>query len=159
LERIKATYELNPTGIRPPTRYLSADVDQVTCPGDLSGKEHWSFSAHTYVQNVVKNVRLILQEEGRGLKSTAKTPFPSTAYRLEMDMTEGCNHNEASRFSQLIGVLHWAIELGRIYIYTEVSLLLQQLALPRIGHLEVVYHIFAYLNKHDKSRIILIRQT
>jgi hypothetical protein len=54
----------------------------------------------------------------------------------------------------LIGVLHWAIELGRIDIYTEVSLLSQQLALARIGHLEVIYHIFASLNKHDKLRII-----
>jgi hypothetical protein len=51
-------------------------------------------------------------------------------------------------------MLRWAVELGRIDIYTEVALLSQQLALPRIGHLEVVYHIFTYLQKHDKSSII-----
>ena len=28
------------------------------------------------------------------------------------------------------------------------------LALPRVGHLEAVYHVFAYLNKHDKLRIV-----
>ena len=39
-------------------------------------------------------------------------------------------------------------------MYTEVSLLSQHLALPRVGHLEAVYHIFAYLNKHEKSSII-----
>ena len=51
-------------------------------------------------------------------------------------------------------MLRWAVELGRLDIYTEVALLSQHLALPRVGHLEAVYHIFAYLNKHDKSRII-----
>ena len=154
LERIQATYELNPSSIGPPSRYLGADVERVTRPGDPSGKEYWSFSAHTYVRNAVKNVKLMLQEENRNLKSTAKTPFPSTTYRPELDMTDECNSDEAARYQQLIGVLRWAVELGRIDIYTEVALLSQQLALPRVGHLEVVYHVFAYLNKHDKSRII-----
>ena len=44
--------------------------------------------------------------------------------------------------------------MGRLDIYIEVALLSQHLALPRVGHLEAVYHIFAYLHKHDKSRII-----
>ena len=44
--------------------------------------------------------------------------------------------------------------LGRIDIYTEVSLLSQHLALPRVGHLEAVYHVFAYLQKYPKSSII-----
>ncbi len=46
------------------------------------------------------------------------------------------------------------MELGRIDIYTEVALLSQHLALPRVGHLEAVYHIFAYLQKHEKSTLI-----
>jgi hypothetical protein len=154
LQRIQATYELNPSSIGPPTRYLGADVERVTRPGDPTGKEYWSFSAHTYVKNAVKNVKLMLLEEGRNLKSTAKTPFPSTTYRPEMDTSEECDEEKATRYMQLIGVLRWAVELGRLDIYTEVALLSQQLALPRVGHLEIVYHVFAYLNRYDKSRII-----
>lgn len=60
----------------------------------------------------------------------------------------------AARTHVSIGVLQWAVELGRLDIYTEVALLSQHLALPRVWHLEAVYHIFAYLSKHDKSRII-----
>ena len=72
-----------------------------------------------------------------------------------MDTSDECDEDRASRFILLIGVLQWAVELGRIDIYAKVALLSQQLALPRVGHLEVIYHIFAYLlNKHDKSRII-----
>jgi hypothetical protein len=47
------------------------------------------------------------------------------------------------------------IELGQIDIYYKVSILSQYLASPCIGHLEVVYHVFAYLHKHDKSSIVV----
>jgi hypothetical protein len=53
---------------------------------------------------------------------------------------------------QLIGILRWAVEIGRIDIYLEVSLLSQYQADPRLGHLEAIYHIFAYLKKHPDMR-------
>ena len=88
------------------------------------------------------------------MKSTAKTPFPSTTYRPEVDTTDECDPDNASRYSQLIRILRWAVELGRTDIYMEVSLQSQHLALPRVGHLEAVYHVFAYLQKYPKSSII-----
>jgi hypothetical protein len=99
-------------------------------------------------------VKILLQAKGRGLKSTAKITFPSTTYRPEVDTTDECDSDGSSRYSQLIGVLCWAVELGRIDIYMEVSLLSQHLALPRVGHLEAVYHVFAYLQKFPKSSMI-----
>ena len=39
-------------------------------------------------------------------------------------------------YQNLIGVLRWLIELGRIDVLLEVSLLSQYLAAPRIGHLQ-----------------------
>jgi hypothetical protein len=51
------------------------DIEKVTQPGNPSGMEYWSFLAHTYVENAVNNVKLLLQEEGRGLKTMAKTPL------------------------------------------------------------------------------------
>ena len=99
-------------------------------------------------------MKLQLQAEGRNLKSTAKTPFPSSTYRPETDTSDECDDKMASRYSQLIGVLRWSVDFGRIDIYTETALLSQHLALPRVGHLEAVYHIFAYLGKHERSSII-----
>ena len=154
LKVMQANYELNPASVGPPNRYLGADVEKVQKPGDPTGREYWSFSARTYVKNAVKNVKLLLQDEGRGLKSTAKTPFPSSTYRPEVDTTDECNSEQATRFQKLIGVLRWAVELGRLDIYTEVAHLSQHLTLPWIGHLEATYHIFAYLAKHETSRII-----
>jgi hypothetical protein len=60
-----------------------------------------------------------------------------------------------SRYLQLIGILRWAIKLGRIDIALETALMSQYSALPREGHLEaVVYHIFAYLATHSNGRIV-----
>jgi hypothetical protein len=57
-------------------------------------------------------------------------------------------------YQELIGVLRWAIELGRIDIAMEVSMLSTHLALlPCKGHLLQVHHMFGYLkaNKPKKS--------
>jgi hypothetical protein len=77
-----------------------------------------------------------------------------SGYRPELDVTDELDSNMSSRYSQLIGILRWMVELGRVDIYYEVSVLSQYLALPRVGHLEAVYHIFSYLWKHDKSSIV-----
>ena len=54
----------------------------------------------------------------------------------------------SSHFLQLIGILWWAVKIGHIDIYLEVSLLSQYQASPRLRHLEAAYHIFGYLKKH-----------
>jgi hypothetical protein len=46
------------------------------------------------------------------------------------------------------------VELGRLDIYYEVATLSQYLASPREGHLEAVYHVFAYLKTHNKFSIV-----
>ena len=54
------------------------------------------------------------------------------------------------RYLQLVGILRWAIEIRRIDIFHETSLMFQYQANPWIGRLEVLYHIFAYLKSHMK---------
>ena len=57
-------------------------------------------------------------------------------------------------FQHDLGNIFWVIELGRIDIYLEISLLSQYQANPRAGHLEALYHVFAYLKNHlDMGRI------
>ena len=50
-------------------------------------------------------------------------------------------------FMSLIGILRWAVELGRIDITTEVSELSSFFAAPRDGHLNQALYIFAYFKK------------
>jgi hypothetical protein len=49
--------------------------------------------------------------------------------------------------------LRWAIELGRIDIAMETSMLSSHLALPRDGHLQAVYHVFGYLKARPKRTL------
>ncbi|KAL7537221.1 hypothetical protein ACHAXR_009342, partial [Thalassiosira sp. AJA248-18] len=60
-----------------------------------------------------------------------------------------------SRYQQLIGILRWAVELGRIDIQVEVALLSQYQMDPREGHIEELYSIFHFLWKNPKKRLMM----
>ena len=49
----------------------------------------------------------------------------------ELDVTEELNEDDTTYFQELIGVLRWATEIGRVDILLEVSLLSQYQANPR----------------------------
>jgi len=103
------------------------------------------------VKDELAKVNLTLKQFGTGLR-----PYPSN-YRPEMDVTQVLDEEKTNRFQQLIGILRWTIELGRIDILTEVSCLSQHLAEPREGHLIAVYKIFKYLSlrlKNSRGRIV-----
>ena len=115
--------------------------------------------SRTYVKNAVRVVESLIVEDDpeAKLKSTARNPFP-TRYKPELDVTAELNEELGSRFLQLVGILRWAIELGRLDIYVELSQLSQHQALPHRGHLEAIYHIFAYLKKHENGARIFLTQ-
>jgi hypothetical protein len=142
-------YELKPESVKEPDIYLGANMEKVQLP---NGKTEWAMSPRTYIKSAIKVVETMLVEDGdeMKLKSTAKNPFPN-GYRPELDISTELNDEMATRFMQLVGILRWAVELGRIDICTELSQLSQHQSLPRRGHLEAAYHIFAYLKKHDNG--------
>jgi hypothetical protein len=113
------------------------------------GHEVWATSPISYVKNGIAVVECLLNEEGKGysLKNKAKNPFPSN-HRLELDVTNELGVSLALYYMQLIGILRWAVELGCINIFYEVSILSQYQVNPHVGHLEVAYHIFLYMKKN-----------
>ena len=46
------------------------------------------------------------------------------------------------------------MELGRVDICLEVSMMSSHLALPRLGHLKEVLRIFAYLKSHHNAELV-----
>jgi len=54
----------------------------------------------------------------------------------------------------LASTMRWMIEIGRIDIATEVSLLSTYLAHPRDGHLESALHIMGYLKQKHNTRLV-----
>ena len=152
LDAISEMHKVKPGSDHKPEIYLGADVEEFQLP---DGRIVWAQSPKTYVKNAIKTVEDLLEEDGEGyvLKSNAKNPTP-TNYKPELDVTDELGPALASRYLQLIGICRWAIELGRIDIFYAVSTLSSHQANPREGHLEALYHVFAYLKKHpDMGRI------
>ena len=76
-------------------------------------------------------------------------------YSPELDESPTLNPSLASYYQSQIGILRWMVEIGRIDIMTEVSMLSSHLAMPREGHLDAVLHVYAYLKKKYNSRLAL----
>ena len=85
--------------------------------------------------------------------SRAETPI-STLYRPEVDISPELNATDAAYYQSLIGILRWMVELGRVDICMEVSMMSSSLAMPREGHLGQVFHIFAYLKKYHNTEMV-----
>jgi hypothetical protein len=106
----------------------------------------WAMASDTYIGNMLNTVKELLKEKGKELRTTQRcgqTPLPVT-YKPELDVTRELEAAEISEYLQLIGMLRWAVELGRIDIALETAFLLQYSASPRERHMEAVYYIFAY---------------
>jgi hypothetical protein len=74
-------------------------------------------------------------------------------YRPELDTSAECTAEQMHLYQNLIGVLQWIVELGRIDIAYECSALSSYLAFPRTGHLNQALHIFKYLEIHNKNEL------
>ena len=152
LDEIDRYFPMKPTSKGDPDLYLGAKIRQVRLP---NGVWSWSLSPSKYVQEAIRNVREHLKKEydGRNLDKRASTAFAKD-YRAELDVSEELGPEDASYYQSQIGVLRWMVELGRVDIITEVSMLASQMAMPRRGHLEAVFHMYAYLhNKHNSTMV------
>ena len=81
-----------------------------------------------------------------------KVPFSSVEYKSELNISLECNYSEINYFQNLIGVLRWIVELGRIIIAYEVSSLSKFLGRPKTGHVYKALHIFKYLEAHIDNK-------
>ena len=128
IEEITQFYKAKDGSIKEPNIYLSVNISKIQLP---DGCEVWASSPRKYVKNAVEVVEQLLQEDGEGyvLKSRVKNPFP-LGYKPELDITNELDDKLGSHYMQIIGILQWAVELGRIDIFLEVSLLSQYQANP-----------------------------
>ena len=81
------------------------------------------------------------------------TPIP-TSYSPELDITPELISTDAAYYQSLVVILRWIVELVRVGICLEVSLIYSRLALPHEGHLEKIFHIFAYIKWKHRARMV-----
>ena len=150
-EEIGKYFPFKPESIGPPDIYLGGQLRQVQME---NGMKCWSIGSSKYIQAAIKNVEDYLAKRDLKLPTKANTPFTSN-YRPELDVTYQLDPDGASYFQSLIGILRWIVELGRVDICLEVSMLSSQMVLPRKGHLFQAMHIFAYLKKFHNAEMTL----
>ena len=91
--------------------------------------------------NFTKSAKSLLQQ------------FNNIKYKPELDVTPLCDEVQHQFYQQMVGILRLMIELGRIDISTEISLMSRYLDQHRIGHLIEVLNIFYFLIKKHNIRI------
>jgi hypothetical protein len=152
MDRLGKVYDLRES-VGEPKLYLGSNISKEQLP---TGTMAWAMSSDSYVKNMLSTVKEILKEKGRELRTTqrrGRTPLPAN-YKPELDISRELDTVEISEYLQLIGMLRWAVKLGRIDIALETALMSQYSASPREGHLEAVYSIFAYLTLVPSGKII-----
>ena len=145
LNKIDKFFKMKAGSIGDPDIYLGAKVKAMKMSNGVTA---WAISPSKYVNEAVNNYEKWILENMPEHKhsSRATNPFP-TDYDPDLDTTNELDEDHTTYYQSQIGILHWIVEMGRIDIATEVSLLASHVALPRKGHLQTVFHIYAYLKK------------
>ena len=133
LKAVQAIFKLKDDRIEPPDMYLRATLSVM----EDNGVRGWCMTSDKYVKAAIENVELELARVNQRLPSRCKTPM-TAGYRPERDVSAELTSAGVQRYQELIGVLQWAAELGRVNILIEMAMLSTYLALPRKGHLEQV---------------------
>lgn len=152
LTRLDKYFQFKPGSIGDPEFYLGSKIKKMTL---ANGVECWASSSSKYVNEAVGNVEKYLKElrDPRWrLPKQAPNPFTMDC-EPELDTSPELGPDLASFYMAQIGVLRWILELGRVDIATEVSLLSSHSAMPREGHLDAMLHLFAHLRQKHNSRL------
>ena len=148
LKSVQDTFKFKDDKIDKPDVYLGAQLDKMS----VDGFEGWTMSSEKYVKSAIENVEQTLAETNQHLPTKCRTPL-SSGYRPELDTSPELKTEGLQRYQELIGILCWAVELGRVDILLETSLMSTHLALPRREHLEQLHHIFGYLKIYPKRKL------
>ena len=152
MDQLSKSYRLKEGSVEKPKRYLGAQIEEFQLE---DGRVVWAMNGRDYLTNAIRIVEKDLEESGgQNLSHRYNTPM-DTSYKPEMDITPLLPIELISKYQSYIGILRWAVELGRIDILYEVMRLSSFNAQPREGHFKAVLRIFSYLKKHLNSRLVL----
>ena len=131
-------FKMKKGSIRDPDMYLGAKLRLTKLPNGIVA---WGISASKYVQEAVRNIEAYIRNNKLPkLVKRVTAPLPAD-YHSELDTSKELDPVRAKYYQSQIGILRWAVELGRVDIITEVSTLASHLALPREGHLDALFQI------------------
>jgi hypothetical protein len=134
-----------------PTKYLGAEVGKYHFS---DGKTAWYTSANLYLKQAIAEVE-------RGWGNITKM-FPNQILDVpiqpgshpEMHVTKFLGDDDVQLYQSYIGIIRWAVELGRIDLAHAAGAMASFLAAPREGLMFVVFRMFAYFKKPMESKLV-----
>ena len=76
-----------------------------------------------------------------------------SGYWPETDTLTEIKVEGVTQYQEMVGLLRWAVDLGRVDILLETALMYTYLALPHRGHLEQIFHVFGYFKANPNRKI------
>ena len=131
-------------GIGKPEYFIGADMAHKEVPETVFVMGSW-----TYVKKIVSEYERIM---GFGTPKNVTTPLEPGDHP-ELDETAVVTPEKRRIYWSLIGMLQWAVTLGRIDIAIAVSTMSRFRVEPRQGHLDRVGRIFGYLRYYKSTSI------
>src|SRR5210317_481488 len=147
LDTLGGHYLLKPDSIGEPKTFLGATISKHIMDG--TDYHTWAIGSKAYLVEALRVVkqRISQKKYNLQLKRKVSAPLPS-GYKPELDGTKEVDDETAIVYMQFIGILRWLVELGRIDVAAEVSMMSACNAMPRMGHFHAVLHVFAYLKNN-----------
>jgi hypothetical protein len=147
VDYMASRYTLKPGSVKEPDSYLGAQVSKCYIDGaDDPEKPRWAVGEVGYVKQAIADVETELVGKVDQCLPTRVTTPVSQGYRPDLDQSREL---DAKRICELgrIDVLLVAVSmLSRYYVVSPAS--------RRAQHLQQMFHIFAYLKHHKRSRMV-----
>ena len=144
LQGVQAVFKFIDDKIVCPEVYLLAQLDTMT----IDGFDGWTMSSQKYVKAAIDNMEEVLAKTDQLLPKCGT--LLKSGYQPKLDTSPEVKQDGLQRDQEVIGMLHWAVELGRVDVLLETALMSTHLTLPRRGHLERLYHIFGLTEFQSK---------
>ena len=143
VDELKQRYKLK--GVGHPEFFLGADIKRVDHPEE----NVLVMCCQTYVKKCLKSVEKMI---GEPIKSEIHAPLVPGDHP-ELDDSAEVNVDKQQQYRSMIGMLQWAVTLGRIDIACAVMTMSRFCVAPREGHFKRVVCIFGFLRTIKKTGI------
>ena len=90
----------------------------------------WTITIQEYIKKANENLENQINRKGLELNDCAVTPM-AMVYQPQIDSYPYLDQDGITTFQELIGIIRWAVEIKKVDILTEISMLSSYQAYPR----------------------------
>ncbi|MGH3056517.1 MAG: reverse transcriptase domain-containing protein, partial [Gaiellaceae bacterium] len=142
ISQLRQHFKLKDVG--PPSAFLGGNFERRNLPEKVM-----TWGSKTYVNKILNSYK---DQHGELPMKSVHTPL-ETGDHPELDTSAELDIKGIQLYQSLIGMLQWAVTLGRIDIFFAVMTMSRFRVAPRVGHLDRIRRIFAYLKTYNNTSI------